>query len=229
MSTFALMSKGRILLLLLAVLLAEGLSPGQEVLKAARIRAKGGGRNFPSLGLPVRTVGEDPVVWYKDRRWRGAESMTSVPFWTLVVPSRDSVLCERSISPEVLKFCQEWIDEKPAGGLELVWGPFQGGYFVALCKKTRSSLGWKSIGLVISKDGMDGTRGIYHYSRSVNWIEHQIGYNLFPRLPRHLQEIIEEMTATELLCPFQEYDPRIDDGPDHEVDYDMEEDAREIA
>ena len=41
--------------------------------------------------------------------------------------------------------------------------------------------------------------------------------------------IIEEMTATELLCPFQEFDPGIEiERPEQEIDYDQEIDFREI-
>jgi hypothetical protein len=59
---------------------------------------------------------------------------------------------------------------------------------------------------------------IYAYSRSVNWLERNTGYNFFPRLPSHIQEIIEEMTASELLCPYQEFNPGLDDGPYREID-----------
>ena len=37
------------------------------------------------------------------------------------------------------------------------------------------------------------------------------------------------MTATELLCPYSEYDPGLDEGPDREVDYDWEADYREMG
>ena len=91
-----------------------------------------------------------------------------------------------------------------------------GGWFVAICKKTRSDLGWKSIGFVIPAGGMQPGKGIC--------------YDLFPRLPSYVQEIIEEMTATELLCPFTEFDPGLNewpDRPDREIDYDWEADYRE--
>lgn len=70
---------------------------------------------------------------------------------------------------------------------------------------------------------------IWDYSRSVNWIEHQIGYNLFPKLPAHMQEIIEEMTATEHICPYSEFDPGLDEGEDGEIDYDWEADYRDMG
>ena len=76
-------------------------------------------------------------------------------------------------------------------------------------------------------EGVDPKRSIYDYTRSVNYLENRIRYNLFPRLPSHLQEIIEEMTATELVCPYSEFDPGLDEGPDREIEYDMELDYLE--
>ena len=102
-----------------------------------------------------------------------------------------------------------------------------GGWFAAVCKKTRSGLGWKSIAFIVPPEGIDTKRSIYDYTRSVNYLERRIGYNLFPRLPSNLQEIIEEMTATELVCPYSEFDPGLDEGPDREVEYDMELDYLE--
>ena len=59
-------------------------------------------------------------------------------------------------------------------------------------------------------------------------MENQIGYNLYPGLPAYIQEIIEEMSSTELLCPFQEFDPALNERPEQEIDYDWEEDYREM-
>ena len=127
------------------------------------------------------------------------------------------------------EFCRIWAAEKPTGTADTVYGPYLGGWFVAVCRKTRSCLGWKSLAFVIPPDGVGKDKRIYDYSHSINWLEHQIGYNLYPGLPAHLQEIIEEMTATELLCPFQEFDPGIEiERPEQEIDYDQEIDFREI-
>ena len=128
----------------------------------------------------------------------------------------------------VLEFCRSWAAEKPIGTADIIYGPFQSGWFVAVCRKTRSRLGWKSLAFVIPPDGIGEGKRIYGYSHSINWLEHQIGYNLYPGLPSYLQEIIEEMTATELLCPFQEFEPSIEiDRPEQEIEYDQEIDLRE--
>ena len=156
--------------------------------------------------------------------WKGADSLNAVPFWIM---SQVSVPTEAGALTPVISLCARWAAERPKSAVDIVWGPFQGGWFVAICKKTHSALGWKSIGFVIPPEGMDPAGRIYSYSKSVNWIEYRIGYDLFPKLPAHLQEIIEEMTATELLCPFQEFDPGLEEGPDHEIDYEWEADLRE--
>ena len=98
----------------------------------------------------------------------------------------------------------------------------------AAIKRTGTDLGWKSLGFIIPAGGPDPSRSLYIYSTSVNRLEHLVGYNLFPKLPSHLQEIIEEITAAELLCPYQEFDPGLlDEAADPEIDYDSEADARE--
>ena len=150
----------------------------------------------------------------------------------------------------VFDFCRGWAGESPKGAADVVCGPLKragqsagqaqafvqsagqahgasGGWFAAVCKKTRSGLGWKSIAFIVPPEGIDSKRSIYDYTRSVNYLERRIGYNLFPRLPSNLQEIIEEMTATELVCPYSEFDPGLDEGPDREVEYDMELDYLE--
>ena len=150
----------------------------------------------------------------------------------------------------VFEFCRGWAGESPKGAADVVCGPLRkagrsteqaqvtgqgagqvqsasGGWFAAVCKKTRSGLGWKSIAFIVPPEGIDPKRSIYDYTRSVNYLERRISYNLFPRLPSNLQEIIEEMTATELVCPYSEFDPGLDEGPDREVEYDMELDYLE--
>jgi hypothetical protein len=62
----------------------------------------------------------------------------------------------------------------------------------------------------------------------VNWIEWLIGYDLFPKLPSGLQELVEEMTAAEHLCSFNEFDSLEYDIPDYEIEYEWEMDMHEI-
>lgn len=213
------------LLVGLLLVAAASSAVAQEVLPPSRIQAKAV-RRQPELGLPIRMDGRsDPAVWYDTGVWKGADSLKAKPFWAM---SAVSEAAERGAFTPVLKLCAEWAAEKPQHAVDIVVGPFRGGWFVAICKKTRTDLTWKSIGFVIPSGGMLAGKRIWDYSHSVNWIEHHIGYNLFPKLPSHLQEIIEEMTSYELLCPFQEYDPGLDEAPDREVDYDMEADYREM-
>ena len=218
-----------IVLIASALVVAEGTLCGQEVLKAARVQARANRKHLPALGLPVRTYGNvDHAVWYFAGKWRGADSLKDVPLWTMEKIAAETINDNALPSP-VVELCLKWSSEKPKVLVDLVWGPFRDGWFVAICKRTRSDLGWKSIGFVIPAEGMLAGKRIWDYSRSVNWIENQIGYNLFPKLPSHLQEIIEEMTSAELLCPFSEFDPGLDEGPDREIDYDWEEDYREMG
>ncbi|MBP5720342.1 MAG: hypothetical protein J6W82_04680, partial [Bacteroidales bacterium] len=175
---------------------------------------------------PKRLDGQhDPAVWFDVSAWHGADSLRAEPFWTM---SRVAAPAGQSALAPVLKLCEVWAAEAPKNGLDIVWGPFRGGWFVALCKKTRSDLGWKSISFVIPPEGLPAGSNIWNHSHSVNWLEHNIGYNLFPNLPPHIQDIIEEITAAELICPFQEFDPGLADTPDQEIDYDWEFDYRDI-
>ena len=208
--------------LLLMIMGAPVMAP--EVLPPSKIQARAS-RKQPSLGLPKRLDGQiDPVVWYDAGEWKGADSLKAGPFWTM---SRISGRADKGALTPVLEFCAGWASEKPKESVDLVWGPYEGGWFAAVCKKTHSALGWKSIGFIIPPGGIDPARSIFSYSRSVNWTEHMIGYDLFPKLPAYLQEIIEEMTATELLCPYQEFDPGLDEAPDRDLDRDWEDDQRE--
>ena len=201
---------------------------GQEVLSPSKIQARASRRNLPSLGLPIRTDGGiDAIIRYREERWEGSDSARAAPRWTMWQMNHESPARPVHLGA-VLEFCRSWAAEKPTGTADIVYGPFQGGWFVAVCKKTRSHLGWKSIAFLIPPEGVGESKRIYNYSHSINWLEHQIGYDLYPRLPAYLQEIIEEMTATELLCPFQEFDPGIEiERPEQEIDYDQEGDYRE--
>lgn len=210
----------------LLLMAAASSAVAQEVLRPARIQAKAA-RRQPALGLPIRLDGQsDHAVWYDAGFWNGADSLKAEPFWTM---GQVNDAAEKGALTPALKLCAEWAAEKPKSAVDIVWGPLRGGCFVAICKKTRTDLGWKSIGFVFPSGGMLAGKKIWDYSHSINWIEHKIGYNLFPRLPSHLQEIIEEMTSCELLCPFQEFEPDLDEAPDREIDYDMEADYREMG
>ena len=217
----------RLYILPLLLLLAAAPLSAQEVLRASRIQVKGGHRHLPALGLPVRTDGTvDGVIRFRDGRWTGADSPAASPRWTMWPMTRDSLARPEAVAP-ALEVCRKWAGEVPNDPASVVYGPLRDGWFVAVCKKIRRAPGWKSIGFFLPQTGFDALRGIFNYSVSVNWIEHNTGYDLFPRLPSHLQEIIEEMTAAELLCPFQEVQLIEPDLPDREVDRDMEEDFRE--
>jgi hypothetical protein len=212
-----------------SLLLALSVSlSAQEVLSPAKIQARASRKHLPSLGLPIRTDGRiDAIVRYKEECWEGADSIKAVPRWTMwQMKSDDPALPEHFGT--ILNLFRKWLGEKPKGTVDIVYGPCKGGWFIAACKKTRTDLGWKSIAFVIPPDGIVDGKRIYDFSHSINWLEHQIGYNLYPGLPAYIQEIIEEMTATELLCPFQEFDPAINNRPEPEVDYDWEADYREI-
>lgn len=209
------------------VLASVHFAAAQELLPPARIEAKAS-RKQPALGLPKRCDGQiDPAVWYESGVWKGADSLRAVPSWMM---AQVSEWAEGGALTPVQQLCAKWASEKPKRAVDIVWGPYCGGWFVAVCKKTRSDLGWKSVGFVIPAEGMQPGKGIWDYSHSVNWLEGRICYDLFPRLPSYVQEIIEEMTATELLCPFTEFDPGLNewpDRPDREIDYDWEADYRE--
>lgn len=201
---------------------------GQEVLQAAKVQAKAGRKNLPFLGLPVRTDGGiDNVIRFHEGRWEGSDSLGATPRWTvLTLKQEKQILPAELIS--VYELCSSWAEEKPKGNAELVFGPYQGGWFVAFCKKTHSVLGWKSIAFVLPSEGIKEEKNIYAYCHSVNWLESRIGYNLYPKLPDYIQEIIEEMTATELLCPYQEFDPGLYERPEFEIEYDREEDYSDM-
>jgi len=208
---------------------------GQEVLRASRIHARSS-RKAPSLGLPKRTDGQpDPVIWYGDGIWHGADSLRGLPFWNMahLFSEADEAAVNKAGKPvETLlepfrALGRVWAEERPKGAVQAVWGPYRDKWYIALCKKTRGGMGWKSIGFLVPPEGMDAGKSVYAYSVSVNWLEFRTGYDFFPNLPAHLQEIIEEMTSAELLCPFQEFDLGDPESPDREIDYDWEEDYRD--
>ena len=216
------------IILLLLTFLSEVSLTGQEILKPSRIQARAVRRNLPDLGLPERTSGEiDPTIWYKDGCWHGADSLKASPFWITETIDVETVV-KTPIPAEIVEFCKEWATEKPAGPVYVVTGPVRGMQFIAVCTRTRSSMSWKSIGFIVPKLGLLPNKTVWFYSCSVNWIEWLIGYDLFPKLPSALQELVEEMTAAEHLCSFNEFDPLEYELPDPEMDYEWEMDMHEI-
>jgi hypothetical protein len=217
-----------IIILFIMTIVSEFSLPGQELLRPSRIQARGVRRNLPELGLPKRNSGEiDPAVWYKDGCWHGADSLKASPFWKTETIDLESVV-KTEMPPAILDFCKEWVKEKPEGPIHIVTGPVRGMQYIAVCTRSRSSLKWKSIGFMIPKSGLETEKSVWFYSCSVNWIEWLTGYNLFPKLPSGLQELVEEMTAAEHLCSFIEFDPLEFEMPDPEIDYEWEMDMHEI-
>ena len=201
---------------------------GQEVLKPSRIQARAVRKNLPELGIPKRINGEiDPTIWYKEGCWHGADSLNASPFWITETIDAESVV-KTKIHSEIVDFCKEWVAEKPEGPVHIVTGPVRGMQFIAVCTRTRSSISWKSIGFIVPKSGLETDKSVWFYSCSVNWIEWLTGYDLFPELPSGLQEMVEEMTAAEHLCSFNEFDPLDYEFPDIEIDYEWEMDLHEI-
>ena len=215
-------------ILFILTILPEFSASGQEVLNASKIQARGVRKNLPELGLPERIGVEiDPVIWYKDGLWHGADSLKATPFWTTETIGTESVV-KSKIPSEIIDFCKGWVAEKPEGPVHVVIGPVRGMQFIAVCTRAQSSLSWKSIAFIIPESGLEQDKSVWFYSCSVNWIEWLTGYNLFPKLPSALQEIVEEMTAAEHLCPFIESDPLEHDIPDPEIDSEWEMDMHEI-
>jgi hypothetical protein len=217
-----------IFLLIITLISAEISLSGQEVLKSSRIQARANRKNLPALGVPLRVNGEiDPAVWYKDGLWRGADSLSAPPFWVTETIDVESVV-KTAIPSEIVRFCREWVMEKPQGPVHIVTGQLRDKQFIAVCTRARSSISWKSIGFIVPREGLMPGKSVWDYSCSVNWIEWFIGYDLFPKLPPALQELVEEMTAAEHLCSFNEFDPLEFEEPEFDIDYEWEMDLHEI-
>jgi len=104
-----------IILLVFALTLSEFSLSAQEVLRSSRIQARANRKNLPALGVPLRVSGEiDPAVWYKEGLWRGADSLSAPPFWVTETIDVESVV-KTSIPSEIVRFCREWVMEKPQG------------------------------------------------------------------------------------------------------------------
>ena len=217
-----------IFILIFASILSEFSLSGQEVLRSSFIQARANRKNLPAPGLPVRADGEsDPVIWYKDGCWSGADSLKAAPYWVTETIYAESVV-NTKIPLEVVDFCKGWAAEKQQGPVYIVTGPVRGMQFIAVCTRSTGALSWKSIGFIMPKGAVMADKTVWYYSCSVNWIEWLTGYDLFPKLPSGLQELVEEMTAAEHLCSFNEFDPLEYEMPDPEIDYEWELDMNEI-
>ena len=209
-----------------------------EQLEASKVRARAGWRirmMMPSLGLPVHTDGgHDAAVFLKGRLWYGADSLNAVPHWVMweMEPGTAGAIADgintadskvpALLVPFVSEF-RRWCEERPTSKVTIVCGRLGSGWYIAGCRRTRSRLGWKAIAFSIPAQAAvaAGKTDLYSHSLSVNRVESLAGYNLFPGLPPIIQEIVEEMTASELLCPFIEYDRPEMDGPDRGIDSDL--------
>ena len=182
-------------------------------------------RSFPNWicwNLDLASVAEDK---YKFRRF--VKKGTTVPSESLLV--------------QVIDECYRWAWKKPYGNTNVVLGPVYAAkdspapsaWFVAVCKKDSGKglmpLGFTSIAFLVPASS-SSRPNLYDYSTSVNFIEFRTGYNLFPSLPPKVQEQVEEMTAYELFCPFQEIDendlyllePEFEGGSDASEPFDVE-------
>ena len=143
--------------------------------------------------------------------------------------------CDTAIWNAVLAECYRWALEKPYGHASLVIGPVVSGkevqrgreaipaaFFIAICKKTQTTLGYKSIAFLLP-NVRELKGGIYDYSTTVNSLEYRFGYDLFCKLPELIQEEVEEMTTYELYCPFQETDDGLYEEFEYEYDYEVME------
>lgn len=228
---------------------------GQERLKASSVKAKMT-RKGPRYGLPVRKAPNyefSERISFKERFWTSYDFNASVPNWITgdidQFSAGDIESClgrlipndRNRIAPGVwealLGECERWNQERPEGGCGIVIGPLYyhihgpndvpDAFFVAICKKGKYALGWKSIGFIVPNAAGDRP-SIYDYSCSVNVLEAKSGMDLFCNLPRSVQEQIEEMTSYELFCSYQEYeDPRderepVDTSGDYHEYYDID-------
>lgn len=130
-------------------------------------------------------------------------------------PEGMTIPCREQIC-NVIDECYRWAWRKPYGNTSVVMGPLFSkkdslhpyAYFVAVCKqerlKTEMPLDFTSLAYMIPVEGEN--KDVYDYALSVNAIEQHSGYNLFCKLPASVQDMVEELTDYEILCPFQEVD-----------------------
>ena len=214
-----------VLAALLCLASAPALS-GQEKLDASRIRARIPARLKPVFGYPVPKDGEaEPVVMRRDGRWFGAERMQGPHHWDCWDMRADSTATPTFLAP-FLEEARRWAAEKPQGPVTVACGPMKGSalWFVALCARANSYPGFKSIAFLVPEHLPAGSP-IYMWSCSVNALEHRTGYDFFNRLPGSVQEIVEEISASELLCPFQETEFELErEHPEDLMDRETESD-----
>jgi len=130
----------------------------------------------------------------------------------------------------VIDECYKWAWEKPVDEATIICGPLvyekeiaKGEqampyeYFVVVCKRANTDLGWKSIGFVIPNRPKPYC-GPYKISRSVNMIEFKTGYNFFKHLPDSIEELVEEMTPYELFSSFVDESEFLEMEEDPEID-----------
>ena len=226
----------------MAIILAGAMAlAGQERherLEASRVRARAGWRirmMMPSLGLPQHTDGgHDPAIFLRGKLWYGADSLKAVPRWVMweMEPGTAGAISDgigtassripAALVPFVGEF-RRWCEEKPSGKVTVICGRLRSGWYVAGCRRAKTRIGWKAIAFAVPQPAETAFPGadLYSFSMSINRVESLCGYNLFPGLPPIIQEIVEEMTSAELLCPFIEYDrPEMDD-PDRGIDNDL--------
>ena len=150
-------------LLLLTALLSAFSLRAQETLKASRIEAKGARRYVPSLGLPRRADGGiDRLIRYDVPLWTGRDDVKATPNWNMC-ELRPGSMIPSGIPGEVAEICLQWLSDSPKGRLSIVFGPLWRGTYVALCRKSTKSLGWKSISFLIPEGGVVKGVSIYRY------------------------------------------------------------------
>lgn len=154
--------------------------------------------NWICWNLDLGSVAEDK---YKFRRF--------VKKW--------SAIPAEGLLKQLIDECYRWAWKKPYGNTNVVFGSIYAtqnsqepsAWFVAVCKKDSSKglmpLGFSSVAFIVPVS-QSSRANLYDYSCSVNFVEFRTGYDLFPKLPSGVQEQVEEMTAYELFCPFQEID-----------------------
>ena len=214
-------------LIFLCLLLLSMMAQAQPVLqlKESRISVRSARARhlLPHYGLPMRSDGQmDGFIRLQQGRWQGADTREDAPKWYALDLHPDSLRCPEALIP-VWEEARRWASEKPLSPTTVVYGPRKDGWFLALCRRTQSALGWKSIAFLVPAAGCP-PGSVYQVSVSVNRIESLTGYNLFTTLPSHLQEIVEEMTSAELFCPFQEFDSQELPERDLELEFEVEHD-----
>ncbi|MCQ2139853.1 MAG: hypothetical protein MJZ09_05720 [Bacteroidales bacterium] len=177
----------------------------------------------PATNILCTHLIEENIV-SKKRVWSATETATGMPAWVswdLVPADSTEALAHftERLGPnatatetwqKVAGICREWASEKPSVATTVVCGPMvmKGSstpyaYFVAICRRTKSRIGFKSIGFLIENSPAVPSSA-YNISCSVNFLEYLSGYDLFPLLPKNIQEMVEDMTTYELFSRYQE-------------------------